>query len=194
MQFGSLFWPPRWIWAICLTSLHLICLISKVQIIIVMPPKGIHRQLGFPGDSYAKESVCNAGDLGSIPGLGRSPRAKGMGTHSSILVWRIPWTEEPGRLCSIGSQRIGHEWVTFTFTKDTGYRPWGRKELDTTEWLGIGLKSPHSIIIVAATSRSQFKKKWRWRRNRTGRPLSLLQIHRKNNWTLNKFHKTTSDR
>ena len=34
----------------------------------------------------------------------------------------------------------------------------------------------------------------RWRRNRTGRPLSLLQIHRKNNWTLNKFHKTTSDR
>ena len=33
-----------------------------------------------------------------------------MGTHSSILAWRIPWTEEPGGLQSIGSQRIGHDW------------------------------------------------------------------------------------
>ena len=37
------------------------------------------------------------------------------GTHSSILAWRIPWTEEPGRLPSMGSQRVGHDWVTFTF-------------------------------------------------------------------------------
>ena len=41
---------------------------------------------------------------------------KGMATHSSILAWRIPWTEEPGRLQSIGSQRVGHDWVTNTFT------------------------------------------------------------------------------
>ena len=33
---------------------------------------------------------------------------KGMSTHSSILAWRIPWTEEPGRLQSMGSQRVGH--------------------------------------------------------------------------------------
>ena len=39
---------------------------------------------------------------------------KGMATHSSILVWRIPWTKEPGR--SIGLQRIGHDWVTNTDT------------------------------------------------------------------------------
>ena len=32
-----------------------------------------------------------------------------MATHSSILAWRIPWTEEPGRLLSIGSQRVGHD-------------------------------------------------------------------------------------
>ena len=37
-------------------------------------------------------------------------------THSSILAWRIPWTEEPGRLQSIRSQRIGHDWMTNTFT------------------------------------------------------------------------------
>ena len=37
------------------------------------------------------------------------PLEKGMATHSSILAWRIPWTEEPGGLQSIGSQRIGHD-------------------------------------------------------------------------------------
>ena len=44
------------------------------------------------------------------------PLEKGMATHSSILAWRIPQTEEPGRLQSIGSQRVRHDWVTFTFT------------------------------------------------------------------------------
>ena len=61
--------------------------------------------LGFLGDSDSKESACNSGDLGSIPGLGR-PLGKEMATHSSILVWRIPWTEEPGGLQSMGSQRV----------------------------------------------------------------------------------------
>ena len=37
------------------------------------------------------------------------PLEKGMATHSSILAWRIPWTEEPGRLQSMGSQRVGHD-------------------------------------------------------------------------------------
>ena len=92
---------------------------------------------GFPGSSAGKESTCNAGDSGSIPGSGRSlgvgigyplqyswaslvaqtvknppvmretwvrslrwedPLEEGMVTHSSILAWRIPWTEEPGGL------------------------------------------------------------------------------------------------
>ena len=61
------------------------------------------QSLGFPGGSAGKESACNAGDLGSIPGLGR-PLEKGTATHSSILAWRIPWTS-----------------------------PWGRKESDKTE-------------------------------------------------------------
>ena len=57
-----------------------------------------------------KNPPANPGDIrdtGSIPGSGRSPGG-GHGTHSSILAWRIPWTEEPGRLQSIGSQRVGH--------------------------------------------------------------------------------------
>jgi len=49
--------------------------------------------MGFPG----KESACNAGDPASIPGLGRSP-GEGNGYPSSFLAWRIPWSEDPGRL------------------------------------------------------------------------------------------------
>ena len=40
---------------------------------------------------------------------GEDPLEKGMVTHSSILAWRIPWTEEPGRLQSMGSQKVGHD-------------------------------------------------------------------------------------
>ena len=64
--------------------------------------------MGFPDDSYRKESACNAGDPGLIPGLGRSLE-KGMATHSSILARRIPWTEEPSKLQSMGSQRVRHD-------------------------------------------------------------------------------------
>ena len=85
--------------------------------------------MDFPGGSDSKESACNAGDQGSIPGgghgsddeesacdvgdsgsipgLGKSP-GEGMTTHSSILTWRIPRTEEPGRLQSMGSQSVRH--------------------------------------------------------------------------------------
>ena len=47
-------------------------------------------------------------DLGLIPGL-EDPLEEGTATNSSILAWKIPWTEEPGRLQSIGSQRVGHD-------------------------------------------------------------------------------------
>ena len=63
---------------------------------------------GLHCDSDAKESACNVGDPGWIPGSGRSP-GEGNGNHSSILAWRIPWTEDPGRLQSMGSQRVGHD-------------------------------------------------------------------------------------
>ena len=53
--------------------------------------------MGFPGGSGGKESACNAGDLGPVPGW-EGPLEEGMAAHSSILAWRIPWTEEPGGL------------------------------------------------------------------------------------------------
>ena len=105
-------------------------------------------KFGFPGSPAGKESTCNVGNTGLIPGSGRSS-GEGLGyplqysqaflvaqmvknppamqdtwvrflgwedtlekateTFSSILAWRIPWTEEPGGLQSIGSQRVRHD-------------------------------------------------------------------------------------
>ena len=55
-----------------------------------------------------KVSVYNVGDLGSSPGLGRSP-GEGNGNPLQYYCLEIPWTEEPGRLQSMGSQRVGHD-------------------------------------------------------------------------------------
>ena len=60
--------------------------------------------MGFPGGSDGKESACNAGDLGLIPGLGKFP---GGGHGNPLLIFlpgESPWMEEPGRLYSMGSQ------------------------------------------------------------------------------------------
>ena len=53
--------------------------------------------MGFPGGSDGKASACSAGDVEmQVQSLRRDdPLEKGMATHSSILAWRIPWTEEP---------------------------------------------------------------------------------------------------
>ena len=53
---------------------------------------GVQTGNGFPGSSDSKASDYNVGDPGSIPGSGKSPGEKKMGTHSSILAWKIPWT------------------------------------------------------------------------------------------------------
>ena len=73
---------------------------------------------GFPGGSDGKESTCSAGDLGSIPGLGRSP-GKGCG-----IPFQYCYLENPQ-----GQRRLA------------GYNPWGRNELDTTEQLSTAQHS-----------------------------------------------------
>ena len=71
---------------------------------------------GFPDGSVGTEPACNArdaGDLGSIPVLGRSPGGRrNTAIHSSILAWRIPWTEEPGRLQSLSCKELDINEVT----------------------------------------------------------------------------------
>ena len=58
---------------------------------------------GFPGGSDSKESACNSGDLGLIPESGKFP-----GEGNGNPLQEIPWTEEPSRLQSTGSQKVGH--------------------------------------------------------------------------------------
>ena len=65
--------------------------------------------MGFPGDSDCKESACSAAWETWVQSLGwEDPLEKEMATHSSIIAWKIPWTEERGRLQSMGLQRVGH--------------------------------------------------------------------------------------
>ena len=59
--------------------------------------------MGFPDGSDGKESACNVGDPGSIPGLERSPGEE-IDNPLSTLAWRIPWTEKPGGLQSMVSK------------------------------------------------------------------------------------------
>ena len=70
-----------------------------------------HTPLGFPSDSVVKNPPANAGDLGSIPGSERSP-GEGNGNPLQYSSLEILWTDEPGGLQSIGSQRVGHDSAT----------------------------------------------------------------------------------
>ena len=71
--------------------------------------------MGFAGGPVVKNLAAMQETW--VQSLGwEDPLKKEMVTHSSILAWRIPWTEEPGGLQSMGSQRVGHDRVTNTFT------------------------------------------------------------------------------
>ena len=72
----------------------------RTNIYLILP---LEAERGFPGGSNGKESGHNAGDHGQEDSL-----QKEMATHSSTLAWRIPWTEEPGRLESMESKKIRH--------------------------------------------------------------------------------------
>ena len=92
------------------TSFAILICVYKIQVAKVV---------GLPGGSVVKNLPANAGDAGSIPGSGRSSG----GEHGNPLqysAWEISWTEEPGRLKSIGLQRIRNSWNTeHTLTKVT---------------------------------------------------------------------------
>ena len=72
----------------------------------------------FPGGSVVKNLPANAENASLIPGLRIFPQ-EGKATHSSILAWEIPWTEEPGGLQPIRLQRVRHnsDYITTIFTK-----------------------------------------------------------------------------
>ena len=87
-----------------LNSLVIIVLGEKFPKIIKLR---CNKHLSFPSDSAVKNPPAMQDTW--VQSLDQeNPLKEGMATHSSILAWRIPWTEEPGGLESIGSQRVGH--------------------------------------------------------------------------------------
>ena len=102
-------WPKYWSFSfsISLSSEYSGLISFKIDIMCECVCVCVCVCMGFPHSSVSKESVCNAGDLGLISGSGRSLE-EGMATHSSILAWRIPWTEGSGKLQSMGLQRVRH--------------------------------------------------------------------------------------
>ena len=88
--------------------LSLTCLTWEGKGEMISPPPHLYK--GFPGGASGKNTPLNAGDTRDRFDLwgGEDPLEEGMATHSRILAWRIPWTEEPGGLQSMGSQRVKH--------------------------------------------------------------------------------------
>ena len=101
--------PPLWLFESPGKAQHL----GSESLVTQMRPN-LTYQVSFPGSSDGKESACNAGDLGSIPGSGRSPgKGNGNPLQSSCLGnsmdRRASWAHE-----SVRSQRVGHDWATIT--------------------------------------------------------------------------------
>ena len=142
-----------WTWKGHMTSLSFGFLIQKTEIVI--------QPIECTNKTDMAQTLKNLPAMQEtwVWSLGREvPLEKEMTTHSSILAWEIPWTEEPGRLQSMGSLRVRHDWVTslslFTFMRWTrkwqptpvflpgesqgrgslvGCHLWGRTESDPTE-------------------------------------------------------------
>ena len=76
---------------------------------------------GFPGGASGEESAWNAGRHKRCGSLGQEdPLEEGSATHSNILAWRIPWTEEPGGLPSMGLQRVRHNGNSWAQQRELG--------------------------------------------------------------------------
>ena len=118
-------------------------------------------------------TACNARDPVLSLGL-EDPLDNGMATHSSILVWKIPWTEEPGRLQSMGLQRVEHNWVTniFSFT--------------STLYIPSNLLHAHQVSVRVGIQKMLIKGIDEWFRHGLKtclNPLSKLQICENKHWT-----------
>ena len=123
--------------------------VSCIAWTLLLPPSQYHPSVGCNFEFHIGKKVFH---------LNNKQTEKAMAPHSSTLAWKIPWTEEPGRLQSMGSLRVGHDWMTslslFTFMhwrrkwqpipvflpgesqgrgSLVGCRLWGRTESDTTE-------------------------------------------------------------
>ena len=119
--------------------------------------------LGFPGGSAVKKPP--AMQEMRVRSLGQGdPLGEGMTSHSSVLAWRIPWTKEPGRLQSIGLQRIGHNW------SDWAQHSWERT------WSFVIILILETKFI--ATDNRELVPTWMWHRTRRKESQTVININR----------------
>ena len=89
---------------------------NKLAFILPLPQTTKRTIKGFLKKWFRRSSVClQCWRLGFDPWVGKIPLEKDIATHSSILACKIPWTEEPGRLQSMGLQRVGNDWATWLY-------------------------------------------------------------------------------
>ena len=105
----SVFTMPR-LWANCLSNNRF--LLTKNMVLV-------SHEKGSPGDANGKELFCHQ-EMLRVWSLGREdPLEEGKATHSSVLAWRIPGTERLGRLETIRSHRVGHDWSDLEGTRES---------------------------------------------------------------------------
>ena len=100
-----------------------------------------------------KNLPANVGDVrrGFDHWMGKIPPEEGMATHFSTMAWRIPWTEEPGGLWSIGWQRVGHDWSNLACVHFSELPSWGTKPLCSPEYLQLSTwVTSHIALTVQA--------------------------------------------
>ena len=148
----------------------------------------INFYLGFPSGSDGKESAWNAGEPSSIPGWERAP-GEGNGNPLRYLAWKILWTEEPGGLQCMGSQRVRHGWETNTSTSKLIFGV--LSEVGNTGFLGDTLstkrfshesqgKYRHEEVcglaaLVLTTPRTLCESPWPWLESSPGAGTAVLQ-------------------
>ena len=99
--------------------------------------------------------------VSSVPGMGRSLEEE-MATHSSIFAWRIPWTEKPGGLQSMGSQRVRHDWVINTSTNNQAF--WMNILLNLIKKRkGTGFRAKDSDVEMSFSTRNNQKILENWK-------------------------------
>ena len=94
--------------------------------LLILWPLG--RELGLPWWLRRQRICLQCRRPEFDPWVRKIPLEKDMSTHSSILAWKMPWTKEPGRLQSMVSQRVRHDWATNTFFLPMGSSAWNPKK------------------------------------------------------------------
>ena len=128
---------------------HWSCKSGVMSSYLAGPDEQFSYSLGFLVAQMVKKSVCNAGDLGSVPAQ-EDPLEESMATHSSILAWRIPMDREAWWAISyMGLQRVRHDWATKHFQYKDQMLPflWADNMVQTSLWARMICNATYQLSL-----------------------------------------------